>query len=167
MLRLKWGANRIEAWLALGYATVLSLVVAYLLWNRSVKTVGGTRTAIYMCITPLFAAGGAWFLLRERPHPLQGLGAILIVAGVRLTRANGRGARTERGERSGCSPGSRVMSSTALGSVCDKEEDWADTFDAIGAELRIFGKVSDVSSSEEVDPEASPAPVYHARQCAR
>jgi drug/metabolite transporter (DMT)-like permease len=87
MLRLSWGTISRETWLALAYAAVLSLVVAYLLWNRSVKAVGGTRTAIYMCITPLFAVAGAWLLLGERPHPLQGVGAILIVAGVLLTRA--------------------------------------------------------------------------------
>jgi drug/metabolite transporter (DMT)-like permease len=87
MLRLDWAAVSASAWLSLGYAAVLSLVVAYLLWNRSVKAVGGTRTAIYMCITPLFAVAGAWLLLGERPHPLQGLGALLIVAGVLLTRA--------------------------------------------------------------------------------
>jgi drug/metabolite transporter (DMT)-like permease len=90
MLRLGWGSVSLEAWLSLGYAAVLSLVVAYLLWNRSVKAVGGTRTAIYMCITPLFAVAGAWLILGERPHPLQGVGAILIVAGVLLTRADGR-----------------------------------------------------------------------------
>jgi drug/metabolite transporter (DMT)-like permease len=90
MFRLQWESVRVEAWLALGYAAVLSLVVAYLLWNRSVKAVGGTRTAIYMCITPLFAVAGAWLLLGERPHPLQGVGAIFIIAGVLLTRAPGR-----------------------------------------------------------------------------
>ena len=93
MVRLEWGAVDLKAWAALGYAAVLSLVVAYLLWNRSVKAVGGTRTAIYMCVTPLFAAGGAWLLLGERPHPLQGVGAVLIVAGVLLTRVNGSGER--------------------------------------------------------------------------
>jgi drug/metabolite transporter (DMT)-like permease len=87
MLHLNWESIRLEAWLALGYAAVLSLVVAYLLWNRSVKAVGGTRTAIYMCITPLFAVAGAWLLLGERPHPLQAVGAIFIIAGVLLTRA--------------------------------------------------------------------------------
>jgi drug/metabolite transporter (DMT)-like permease len=87
VLRLSWSSIRTEAWLSLVYAAVFSLVVAYLLWNRSVKAVGGTRTAIYMCITPLFAVIGAWILLGERPHLLQGLGAILIVAGVLLTRA--------------------------------------------------------------------------------
>jgi drug/metabolite transporter (DMT)-like permease len=87
MLRLDWNGVAPVAWLALGYAAVFSLVVAYLLWNRSVKAVGGTRTAIYMCITPLVAVAGAWLLLGERPHPLQGVGAVLIVAGVLLTRA--------------------------------------------------------------------------------
>jgi drug/metabolite transporter (DMT)-like permease len=96
MLDLSWGTVTLEAWLALGYAAVLSLVVAYLLWNRSVKAVGGTRTAIYMCITPLFAVAGAWLLLGERPHPLQGVGALLIVAGVLLTRAQNEGAGTAR-----------------------------------------------------------------------
>ncbi|HZN98940.1 MAG TPA: DMT family transporter, partial [Gemmatimonadales bacterium] len=90
LVQLDWGSIRLESWAGLAYAAVLSLVVAYLLWNRSVKAVGGTRTAIYMCVTPLFAAAGAWILLGERPHPLQGVGAVLIVAGVLLTRADGR-----------------------------------------------------------------------------
>ncbi len=86
MLRLDWAAIPAATWGALGYATLLSLVVAYLLWNRSVQAVGGTRTAIYMCVTPLIAAVGAWFLLGERAHPLQGVGAVMIVAGVLMTR---------------------------------------------------------------------------------
>jgi drug/metabolite transporter (DMT)-like permease len=93
MVRLDWGGVELKAWLGLAYAAVLSLVVAYLLWNRSVKAVGGTRTAIYMCVTPLFAVAGAWLLLGERPHPLQGVGAVLIVIGVLLTR-------TEKSEKS-------------------------------------------------------------------
>ena len=96
MSRLDWGAVEPAAWLALGYAAVFSLVIAYLLWNRSVQAVGRTRTAIYMCITPLVAVAGAWVLLGERPHPLQGLGAVLIVAGVLLTRAKEKAEATGR-----------------------------------------------------------------------
>jgi drug/metabolite transporter (DMT)-like permease len=95
IFRVHWERVGLEAWLALGYASILSLVVAYLLWNRSVKAVGGTRTAVYMCLTPLVAVLGAWLLLGERPHPLQGVGALFIIAGVLLTRS----ARTERPER--------------------------------------------------------------------
>jgi drug/metabolite transporter (DMT)-like permease len=87
--RLEWGAVSVTAWLAVAYASVLSLVVAYLLWNRSVKAIGGTRTAIYMCLTPVVAVLGAWLLLGERPHPLQGIGACFIITGVLLTRTGG------------------------------------------------------------------------------
>ena len=86
VIRLDWGAVGLEAWLAVAYSSVLSLVVAYLLWNRSVKAIGGARTAIYMCITPLVAVVGAWLLLGERPEPLQGVGAAFIITGVLLTR---------------------------------------------------------------------------------
>jgi len=41
---------------------------------------------IYMCLTPLFALAAAAVLLGERPEPLQGVGAVLILAGVVLTR---------------------------------------------------------------------------------
>jgi drug/metabolite transporter (DMT)-like permease len=92
LLKLDWTGVNPSAWLGLGYAAVFSLVVAYLLWNRSVKLVGSTRTAIYMCVTPLVAVTGAWLLLGERPRPLQGFGAVLIVTGVLLTRT-GRAER--------------------------------------------------------------------------
>jgi drug/metabolite transporter (DMT)-like permease len=64
-------------------------VVAYLLWNRSVKAIGGARTAIYMCLTPVVAVFGAWLLLGERPHALQAIGAVFIIVGVLLTRIGG------------------------------------------------------------------------------
>ena len=86
LVRLDWAAISTTGWAALAYATLLSLVVAYILWNRSVQTVGGTRTAIYMCLTPLFAVIAAWIILGERAHASQAIGAVLIVAGVLLTR---------------------------------------------------------------------------------
>jgi drug/metabolite transporter (DMT)-like permease len=98
VVRLDWSAVPHGAWAGLVYATLLSLVVAYLLWNRSVKAVGGTRTAIYMCVTPLVAAVGAWLILGERAHPLQALGAVLIVTGVLLTRQSGGATRETAGD---------------------------------------------------------------------
>ena len=86
LLRLDWSAVSATAWGALAYATLLSLVVAYILWNRSVQAVGGTRTAIYMCITPLVASAAAWAMLGEQARPSQAVGAMLIIVGVLLTR---------------------------------------------------------------------------------
>jgi drug/metabolite transporter (DMT)-like permease len=86
LVGLEWTRIPGPVWAALAYATLLSLVVAYILWNRSVQVVGGTRTAIYMCVTPLVAAVAAWAMLGEHVRPSQAAGAILIIAGVLLTR---------------------------------------------------------------------------------
>ena len=86
MLAVEWGAVPAVAWGSMAYASVFSLGVAYLIWNASVVRVGSSRTAIYMCITPMVAALVAWAVLGERPVPLQAVGAVLIVGGVLLTR---------------------------------------------------------------------------------
>ena len=89
LIEMDWGLVGLAGWMALAYATIFSLLVAYILWNRSVQTVGPSRTVIYMCLTPLFAVVGAAFILGERPRPLQASGAALILAGVILTRWTG------------------------------------------------------------------------------
>jgi drug/metabolite transporter (DMT)-like permease len=86
MLGMDWSAVGWQGWSAFGYATFLSLLVAYVIWNRSVKVVGPSRTVIYMCLTPLIAVAAAAVFLGERPMPLQAVGAALIIGGVLLTR---------------------------------------------------------------------------------
>jgi drug/metabolite transporter (DMT)-like permease len=85
IVAMDWRAVGWAGWSALAYSTVLSLLVAYVIWNRSVKAVGPSRTVIYMCLTPLVAVIAAAVLLGERPRPLQAIGAVLILAGVVLT----------------------------------------------------------------------------------
>jgi drug/metabolite transporter (DMT)-like permease len=87
---MDWSAVGPVGWGALTYSTVLSLVVAYLIWNRSVQVVGASRTVVYMCLTPLFAVAGAAVLLGERPRPVQGIGALLIISGVVASRLSDR-----------------------------------------------------------------------------
>jgi drug/metabolite transporter (DMT)-like permease len=86
LLAVRWGAVDARTLAALAYAIVLSLIVGYLLWNRGVREVGATRTAIYMCVTPLVATLVAWAALGERPTWLHALGGALIACGVVLTR---------------------------------------------------------------------------------
>ncbi len=86
LLRLDWTAIHAGGWMGLGYSAMFALVLAYLLWNTSVRVVGSARTAIYGCAVPIIAALVAWPVLGERPKPLQVAGAVLIVAGVLLTR---------------------------------------------------------------------------------
>lgn len=86
LLHLDWAQVGATAWGGILYAGLLALVLAYMLWNSSVRLAGSSRTAIYSCVTPLVATLVAWLVLGERPVPLQGIGAVLIVAGVLMTR---------------------------------------------------------------------------------
>ena len=86
ILSTDWLALSGGAWFALCYATLLGLVVAYVLWNSSVRLVGSNRTAIYGCAIPLVAALVAWPALGEIPTWGQAAGAVLIIGGVLLTR---------------------------------------------------------------------------------
>jgi drug/metabolite transporter (DMT)-like permease len=76
-------------WGAVTYASVLSSVVASTLWTRSLKALGGNRTALFNCVTPLFAATSAWLVFGERPVPIQAVGAGLVLVGVLLSRHPG------------------------------------------------------------------------------
>lgn len=68
------------------YSAALALVACYLLYNRNVRLIGGVKTTIYGCVIPVVAALIAWPVLGERPTLLQAVGAVLIIAGVLLTR---------------------------------------------------------------------------------
>ncbi len=86
LISMDWRGISLAAWGGLVYAAVLATVVAYVLWNNSVRAVGGSRTAVYGTIIPLVAALVAWPMLGEQPTILQGFGAVLIIAGVLMTR---------------------------------------------------------------------------------
>ena len=77
-----WPQVSATAWGGLLYASLLSLIAAYLLWNRAVRAIGASRAAVYTCLTPLIAAAIAAAVLGERPTWLHVAGAALIVAGV-------------------------------------------------------------------------------------
>jgi drug/metabolite transporter (DMT)-like permease len=84
--RMNWGAVSATGWGGLAYATLLSLVVAYLLWNRGVRQIGPSRAAIFTTLTPLVATLTAIAVLGERPGLLHLAGGAMIIAGVLVSR---------------------------------------------------------------------------------
>jgi drug/metabolite transporter (DMT)-like permease len=86
LMAQSWGVVTPVAWGALTYSVVLSIGLAYLLWNASVAAVGPNRTAIFNCLTPLLAMVIAWPTLGEVPGPAQWAGGVLIIAGVIVGR---------------------------------------------------------------------------------
>ena len=81
-----WTDLSATTWGAIVYAGLASMVIAYLFWNRGVRLLGPTRTAMFGNLQPIFALAAARLLLGEKPGPWQLVGAAAIIAGVLLTR---------------------------------------------------------------------------------
>ena len=88
--RTDLGALTPGLWAVVVYAGVLSISVAYALWNRGVRRLGNSRTAVYSNLVPVVALLAAWVTLGERPGLLQVAGAAIILGGLRLTRLRAR-----------------------------------------------------------------------------
>lgn len=86
LIATDWAAVRLSGWLALFYASVVSMGIAYLFWYRGLRVLGPTRTAVYANLQPIIALLVAWAFLNETPTAFQAVGAGTIVAGVFLTR---------------------------------------------------------------------------------
>lgn len=86
LLSMDWGATSVAGWGGILYSALLSLIFAYVLWNRSIRVVGSNRTAIFACVTPLVATGAAVLVLGERPSAAQLAGGALVLAGVLLSQ---------------------------------------------------------------------------------
>lgn len=85
LLRMSWTTVSASAWGGLAYSSLLSLVVAYVLWNNAIRVIGSARTVVFACATPLVAMGSAMLILAERPLLIQLVGAVGILGGVLLS----------------------------------------------------------------------------------
>ncbi len=74
----------IDTWLAVAFLAVISTVVAFLIFFWAVRRFGAGLAAMVSYLTPLAALILAVVLLDERPLPLQIVGALVVVVGVRL-----------------------------------------------------------------------------------
>ncbi|MGI9140511.1 MAG: DMT family transporter [Gemmatimonadaceae bacterium] len=81
-----WLAIPLPAWAAVFYASIVSMVIAYLFWYRGIKLLGPTRTSVYTNIQPVIALAIAWMFLHEVPTLWQTIGATTIISGVLFTR---------------------------------------------------------------------------------
>jgi drug/metabolite transporter (DMT)-like permease len=84
--RLDLGAISLGAWAGVVYSALVPLVLAYVVWGRSVQSVGASRTAIYNSGIPVVAALTAWGVRGEQPTWLQAVGAVLVITGVLVSR---------------------------------------------------------------------------------
>jgi drug/metabolite transporter (DMT)-like permease len=88
LLKVDWGALTLTAWGALGYSSLIAMVVAYLFYYRGLRVLGPTRTSMYSNLQPIVAIAVAWGLLHERPTAEQLGGAALIITGLLTARSD-------------------------------------------------------------------------------
>lgn len=81
-----FGAVGSATWVGVAYAGFVSIGLAYLLWYRGVERLGNNRTAVYSNLVPVAALLTAWLWLGEVPTVVQGLGAVVILAGLTVAR---------------------------------------------------------------------------------
>ena len=86
LIATDWSKVGFEAWIAILYASVLSMGVAYIFWYRGLRVLGPTRTAMYGNLQPVIAIFVAWMFLGESPTVWQGVGTGTIMGGLFLTR---------------------------------------------------------------------------------
>jgi drug/metabolite transporter (DMT)-like permease len=73
-----------ETWLAAGFLGVFSTAVAFVLFLWAVRRFGPSLAAMVTYLTPIGTLLLAFLILGERPLPLQLVGGVVIVLGVRL-----------------------------------------------------------------------------------
>jgi O-acetylserine/cysteine efflux transporter len=76
-----------RGWLAAIFTTLISFVLAYLLWYRGLRVLTPSQTAVYIYLVPVFGLLAAWLVLGERPTLFLLLGGATILAGVILTNS--------------------------------------------------------------------------------
>jgi drug/metabolite transporter (DMT)-like permease len=83
-----------RSWGFLAYAGIISLAAGLIIWFNSVKRVGNTQTSVYSNLQPVLAVIFAHFLLHDPVTGGLAAGALLVFAGIYLTR-RGRDAASE------------------------------------------------------------------------
>ena len=75
------------AWAAVAYGGIVGVLLGNVLWHRAVREAGLDTAMVYQYLTPLLSLALAIAFLGERPTVIQGIGSILILAGVAIVRS--------------------------------------------------------------------------------
>jgi drug/metabolite transporter (DMT)-like permease len=87
-------------YLTIGYAAIVTTLVAYFAWNRGIDIVGAPRASAFLHTIPVFSATLATTILGETIEAFHIVGFALILAGVTLAARQGTKPGTAgRGER--------------------------------------------------------------------
>lgn len=89
-MRQRMGNLDIVDWFAVLYMSLLSIVVAYLLWYWGLRVLTASQTSVYTYLVPVFGVLASWIVLGDAPAIFALIGGAVIVFGVVLTNTGGR-----------------------------------------------------------------------------
>ena len=75
----------LEMWLSLAYLGLMGTVLAFILYYQGIKSIGPSKTAIFINLVPLWAMALSTILLGERITLPLVVGAAMVIGGVFLT----------------------------------------------------------------------------------
>ena len=86
LLKLDWQAISIAGFGGILYSGLLSVGLAYLIWNRSVSKIGAVKTAAYQNLVPVLGLLFGVFILGEQLTVQQLSGSAIVIAGIFFSR---------------------------------------------------------------------------------
>jgi drug/metabolite transporter (DMT)-like permease len=86
LLVLDYAAIPMGAWLGVTYSGLLSVGLAYIIWNYALNQVGAVRTATYQNLVPVLGLLIGYFLMGEPLATLQMMGSLVVIGGIIVTR---------------------------------------------------------------------------------
>lgn len=86
-LTLDWSKVGLSSWLGVIYSGGFAIALGYVIWNRGVQHIGSARTAVYSNLNPILAAIIAFFVRGDALTIYHLIGAMVILAGIALTRS--------------------------------------------------------------------------------
>lgn len=81
-----WTAISLQAWGGVTYSGLLSIGLAYIIWNNGISIVGPVKTATYQNLVPVLGLLFGIVLLGENLQILQYAGSVIVIAGILITR---------------------------------------------------------------------------------
>ena len=75
----------LEIWLSLAYLGLMGTVLAFILYYQGIKSIGPSKTAIFINLVPIWAMTLSTILLGERITLPLAIGAAMVIGGVFLT----------------------------------------------------------------------------------
>ena len=86
LLHVNWTGISLKGWGGIFYSGLLSIGLAYLIWNHSVSKIGAVRTAAYQNLVPVLGLIFGVVLLQEALTIQQYTGSALVIVGIIFSR---------------------------------------------------------------------------------